>query len=185
MGLGGQLVSIERGKKEVAFPGFIADTEAILSTPLEFAADRLLVEVAVTHKCEDKKIESMTCAGIPAIEIDLSPSKWPVGSRISEQAVREILHDPDRIRWLFHPNEAEARSLLKQSVSDFLRSRERLKTSPYDLRNAHSIEERFPSKPIFRNATDRASNSFEKLHGRKPSPDELLAIRNLVFSRKN
>ncbi|SEA87015.1 competence protein CoiA family protein [Variovorax sp. YR216] len=70
----------------------------------------LIVEVAVTHLCDDAKRQKLSDLGIPAIEIDLSS----VSRDITEGPLRElILENLECKRWIFHEGEAETLELLR------------------------------------------------------------------------
>jgi hypothetical protein len=59
----------------------------------------LLIEFAVTHKCDPAKIAKIKEMNLPAVEIDLSglprnASKWDIREQIIHKAPRQWLHNP-------------------------------------------------------------------------------------------
>ncbi len=80
---------------------------------LQWNDRRLLVEIFVTHRCDEEKISKLKLQGIAAVEIDLS--HFPRESARGE--VREaVLRTAPRI-WLYHPK-IETKIRAMQSDSD-------------------------------------------------------------------
>lgn len=96
------------GEVEKWLGGFRPDVVLPGETPL-------IVEVAVTHLCDDAKRQKLSELGIPAIEIDLSS----VSRDITEEPLRElILENLECKRWLFHEGEAETLELLRAEQAE-------------------------------------------------------------------
>jgi hypothetical protein len=57
----------------------------------------LIVEIYVTHRCDEAKIAKLKAMNLASIEIDLSDRKWRTASR--EEIVRAVISDAPRI-WL-------------------------------------------------------------------------------------
>ena len=64
----------------------------------------LHVEVTVTHQCDPEKVDAIIRAGVPTIELDLSPAyrRKRLGWTI-EQLTDRLVHDPRIRRWLHLP----------------------------------------------------------------------------------
>jgi len=74
------------------------------------AGHDLLIEVAVTHFCDDDKINHLNERGLAAVEIDLSSLSWDVSK---EEWGEAILMDAPR-KWLSNSKIDAARSKLKE-----------------------------------------------------------------------
>lgn len=64
---------------------------------------RLIIEIAVTHFCDEAKIASIEKLGMSAIEIDLSELHRTGFTR--DTVERAIVHGVTKKRWLYHANE--------------------------------------------------------------------------------
>ena len=81
----------------------------------------LLVEIAVTHRCDAIKKEKLQRLGFPAIEIDLSGYSLPAdNAELEELVLRRASRD-----WLFHPDKAAALQALHDERARELERRER------------------------------------------------------------
>jgi len=80
----------------------------------------LLVEVVVTHWCDEEKIARIERLGIPAIEIDLSEvPESATESEIAEQIIRKAPR-----KWLYNPRITEARNEVKEQLRKEANDRE-------------------------------------------------------------
>jgi len=77
----------------------------------------VLVEVAVTHFVDDRKLKQIRHMGIPALEIDLSMCRDATFA-----ALEVALFDKPSgtTKWLYHPGLAEAECRLRESLRDVL-----------------------------------------------------------------
>ncbi|MBB5053460.1 hypothetical protein HNQ36_003451 [Afipia massiliensis] len=76
---------------------------------VEKAGRNLLIEIAVTHPCDEMKIEKIRARGVPALEIDLSGLPRNADRDVITQAV---IYDAPR-SWLFHADIDSAHAKLR------------------------------------------------------------------------
>jgi len=72
----------------------------------------VLVEVAVTHFVDEHKLDQITQAGIPAIEIDLSAFREATFAALEVA----LFDDPSNTRWLYYPELERAKQGLRDSI---------------------------------------------------------------------
>lgn len=72
----------------------------------------VLVEVAVTHFVDERKLHEIQQERIPAIEIDLSKFRDATFAALE----RALFFDPRCTRWLYHPGVAKAKRDLRESI---------------------------------------------------------------------
>lgn len=72
----------------------------------------VLVEVAVTHFVDERKLQQIEQERIPAIEIDLSKFRDATFAALE----RALFDDPRWTRWLYHPGMAKAKRDLRESI---------------------------------------------------------------------
>lgn len=87
---------------------------------------KLMIEIFVTHICDEEKILGICKTGIPSIEIDLS--KFPRDA--SPKEIEEAVISGASRRWLFHPLEREALQQMKAQIEK-QREAERKKQDEY------------------------------------------------------
>lgn len=113
-GVGGGVISVASGVEEQRFEGFTADAVIEVAAGQGRPPRSLIVEIAVTHPCGRARIRRLRRNGIPAVEVDLSRV---LSGRLSmEEGIGQALLDPQRVRWLFHPSENQARQRLAARV---------------------------------------------------------------------
>lgn len=75
---------------------------------------QLVVEVAVTHRVDDKKLSRVESLGLPAVEIRLNPAD----ACLSREELRSKLgSDIGCKHWLFHPKQREHEEAYRARVS--------------------------------------------------------------------
>lgn len=110
----GGAISVASGVEERRFEGFTVDAVIEVARGQARPPRSLIVEIAVTHPCGKAKISRLRRNGVPAVEVDLSRV---LSGRLSmEEGIGQALLDPQRVRWLFHPSENQARQRLAARV---------------------------------------------------------------------
>tara|TARA_R110002074_G_C12519592_1_gene664096 strand:+ start:585 stop:2426 length:1842 start_codon:yes stop_codon:yes gene_type:complete len=82
---------------------------------------KLMVEIFVTHECDEEKISEISKTGVPSVEIDLS--KFPRDATPSE--IEDAVISSASRRWLYHPREVAAREQMKIQAEEIRRVKER------------------------------------------------------------
>lgn len=122
------VVSIASGVEEQRFEGFTADAVIEVAMGRGRLPRSLIVEIAVTHPSGKAKIGRLRRNGVPAVEVELSRV---LSGRLSmEEGIRQSLLDPQRVRWLFHPSENQARQRLAARVRRVRAGDHRLHIAP-------------------------------------------------------
>jgi hypothetical protein len=73
----------------------------------------LIVEVFVTHRCDEDKIAKIRAGGVSVVEVDLSRHRTSQDEKAIERA---MLKDAPRT-WLFNPKIAETEALLRTQIA--------------------------------------------------------------------
>jgi len=107
------------------------------------AADgrKLIVEVCVTHACDQRKIDRIRAGGVSAIEVDIS--RWK-GNENAEAIAMALLTDAPR-RWLFNPTIDKTEAELIEEAAERARmaaERQRRQAVEAALAEAHAQAER-------------------------------------------
>lgn len=134
---------IRGARLEVRLEGFRPDILVTLGGAVEKGrgeviakdGDLVAVEVAVTHPCEDEKVQRLRDDGLIAYEIDLSASNYSA----DQNAFREAIKIAPK-KWLFHPAIDRATEQMRHEVA--IRSTEQRQlnegaSSPYAEAMAH------------------------------------------------
>jgi len=143
----------------------------------------LLIEIAVTHKVDKKKLRLLRKSGMPAIEIRLEFSD----ALLSKDELRNKLqNDLASKHWLFHPRQREAERVFYEKLRTAIRAAHRA-----SQKNSSS---RAPSKAVS-SATMRSSNSnverdrmayeFFLKYKRQPTDNEYQNLRALLYKKKD
>lgn len=111
-------VLLDRATTEVSLGPLTVDVLAYVAGGLKM----LVIEVAVTHESEEKKLEELERRGIAAIEIDVSQMAYDS----SPDEIRRAVTETAPRRWLFNPREAIA----SRARSDRLRISASLNAQP-------------------------------------------------------
>jgi hypothetical protein len=82
----------------------------------------VLVEVAVTHFVDQKKLAQIEALGFGAIEIDLSKVRDATFATLEAA----LFDDPARTRWLYHPSIPAAHTELHQTIQGDLQAAEEI-----------------------------------------------------------
>lgn len=91
----------------------------------------LIVEVQVTHACDEAKIAKLEAAGISALEVDLSAYR----TSTDEEEVREAILSTAPRRWLVNPKLAEAKAAARAKAAEIEAEKRRVaETEARDLR---------------------------------------------------
>lgn len=125
-GVGGAIIQVAEGQEERRFEGFTADALISVLSGSGHTRKELIVEIAVTNPCSKAKIRRIAAVDTPAIEIDLR--EFPHYEDMSPETVGQMFLEPGRVKWLFHPGQAEARKRLA--------SRLRAQRLPFDVLRA-------------------------------------------------
>jgi hypothetical protein len=143
----------------------------------------LLIEIAVTHKVDKKKLRLLRKSGMPAIEIRLEFSD----ALLSKDELRNKLqNDLASKHWLFHPRQREAERVFYEKLRTAIRAAHRA-----SQKNSSS---RAPSQAVS-SATMRSSNSnverdrmayeFFLKYKRQPTDNEYQNLRALLYKKKD
>ena len=124
--VGGATIQVAEGREESRFDGFTADAVISVHSASRESRKDLIVEIAVTHPCGKAKIRRIAAVGVPAIEIDLC--EFPPDEEMSAETVRKLFLESERMKWIFHPKQLEARRSLARKL--------RLQRIPFDVLRA-------------------------------------------------
>ncbi|MGY6554569.1 MAG: competence protein CoiA family protein [Wenzhouxiangella sp.] len=130
-GVGGAIIQVAEGQEEFRFEGFTADALISVQSGSGPTRKELIVEIAVTNPCSKAKIRRIAAVGISAIEIDLR--EFPHYEGMSFETVLQVFLDPQRVKWLFHPKQADARKSLARKLRAQRLPFDVLRTSPSAL----------------------------------------------------
>lgn len=127
----------------------------------------LIVEVAVTHFCDDDKRKKLRALGIPAVEVNLSG----VSRDITEEALRQLLLDDVACkRWIYHEGEAEALVRIRALQDE------------EDARNRRVYEEAEARRVAFESALrEREKRNAKTLQERRWSRGKEIEQANRVY----
>lgn len=112
-----KLIEFDSVVEEVTMDGVVADIYAV------FRERPVIIEIAVTHFCDEEKIGRLAALGIPAIELDLSKITPPITmAELRAYVVEQLGHKT----WLFNPRQvelnnnatSEANVLLQQTLAN-------------------------------------------------------------------
>lgn len=175
----GGSVQIETVKTEVHHGSYKPDIEIFTQ------GKRLVVEVAVTHKVEKKKLRLFRKHDVPAIEIRFLEEH----ALLNVEELRELIQSDNGIKhWLYHPKEKEANALFYEKYravkSRFGKGTNRTTIRP--LRKTSGA----PQKPGFFQAKkskgwqiyEEIGEQFFRKHGRYPSLEEAAMLWPRLFN---
>ena len=111
-----KLIQFDSVVEEVTMDGVVADVYAV------FRERPVIIEIAVTHFCDEEKIRRLEALGIPAVELDLSKITPPITMAELRTCVVDQL---DHKSWLYNPRQvelndaarAEADALLQKALA--------------------------------------------------------------------
>lgn len=114
--IGSELLCVEFVELEKRFDNIVPDvTCKARSAELGETWWPLFIEVTVTNHVTSERLERISEAGRPTLEIDLSLA----GGRIDRDGLRQMVIDGVEIkRWLFHPRQAQLEELRKLSITE-------------------------------------------------------------------
>lgn len=102
-----KLVEFTEVRQEVNLGGVVADIYAI-------CRDRpLIIEIAVTHFCDEEKIRRIEQLGLPVVELDLSHLKPPITMADLRTWVVQLL---GRKKWLVNPRRIELQKAAEEEA---------------------------------------------------------------------
>jgi Competence protein CoiA-like family len=150
--------------------------------------DNLLVEIAVTHFIERKKIRVLRRIGAPTIEIRLNADDaW----RTREELRAKLANNLDCKRWIFHPNQR----VLERRFYDLLRGnaregrvRRRKQQPRHRVTIAGMRQPLWSMKESSRNdwrEPNQFAEDFKERHGRYPSLQENKDYFSVKRTRRN
>lgn len=162
-------ISIDEAHIECVAQGFTPDIVVTSNRK------KLLIEIAVTHLVDRKKMRHIRKYGLPAIEIRLD---WNDALLTKSELSKKLRVDVECKHWLFHPSQKEAEAEFFAKLRNAIRAmkKPRLDTP------IQSVDR--PAKWIpTENATgydwlafEKAGKEFFRKHGRWPSMDECLRL---------
>lgn len=168
----GGLVKITSVRIENSEPGFVPD---IL---IQSGERSMIVEIAVTHRVERRKLRRIRSRGVAAIEIQLDPSDALLDR---ESLAEKLQHDLQSKVWLFHPGQRDVeRDFFRQYR--LVRAQERAAkrmpslqkiwqhSSPKSVVSVQNIDGRSLQE------CDRQIFLFMQKHGRNPTTEECLKL---------
>ncbi len=105
-----RLVKFDTIKQEyIGFTDFVPDLF------LDLNGHSLIVEIYVTHACDEEKIEKLRMAGIAALEIDISD----VNRAYKPEFLRDVVLETAKRKWIFHPKiDAEVERLKEVEIEE-------------------------------------------------------------------
>jgi len=143
----------------------------------------LLIEIAVTHKVDKKKLRLLRKSGLPAIEIRLEFSDALLSK---DELKNKLQNDLASKHWLFHPGQREAERVFYEKLRTAIRA-------AYRARQKNSFSR--TSSQAVSIATMRSSNSnveidrmayeFYLKYKRQPTDNEYPNLRALLYKKKD
>lgn len=100
--------------------------------------DRLLIEVAVTHFVDERKLDRIKQLDVPAVEIRLDQDRLEHWTW--ESLKDEVLHRTDNRTWLHQPKENSLRAIALARAEELAKSDEPAK--PVELKKENAIHRR-------------------------------------------
>jgi Competence protein CoiA-like family len=174
----GRLVAVDRAEVEAVKPGFVAD--AILKTSI----GPVIIEVAVTHRVERKKLRMLRAHNKPVIEIRLAEGD----ALLSRADLREKLRRGLTGKfWLFHPNQRDAERVFFEKLKAARAKGRRQRARPSPARTRPLDRTHTPADRLHMSYDvveyDKKMEAFWGQTGRYPTAEECLSHWPHLWSR--
>jgi len=149
---------------------------------------KLLIEIAVTHKVDRKKLRLLRKSGLPAIEIRLEFSD----ALLSRDELRNKLQNNLTSKhWLFHPEQRDAERVFYEKLRVAMRDIRKAKIRKPQVDFSRAALQALPNEPMRRSSyskvdleEDRMRLEFFSKNGRQATESEISNLWALL-NRKN
>lgn len=155
--------SIQAVNIEPHYESYRPDTEVFTK------AGTLIIEIAVTHKVDDKKLRLLRQEGLQVIEIRFSKED----AQLNQDELRKLIQlDTHKKHWLCHPKDIEADLLFDKKYQSAKKSHRKKSSSLPSFRKA-TYANKGLSQTVSWQYSDEIGERFKKEHGRYPSHQEI------------
>lgn len=150
---------------------------------------KLLIEIAVTHKVDRKKLRLLRKSGLPAIEICLEFSD----ALLSREELRNKLQNNLASKhWLFHPEQRDAERVFYDMLRTAMRAARRAAIQRPKNYFSRAAFQTVPNVPMRRSGyikvdieNDRMAYEFYLKYKRQPTDSEYRKLRALLYEKKD